>query len=163
MLSTTLLLAPGLAGLIGSESAAFWAWNLSPVSEVLKYDVSPIWISSPDRPSSAGTANVAWALPAVRSMSAAAVEPAREISAPVPPLPLRSALMLPSRVASTWTLLALCAVRTAAVTISLGSVRAGAAAVPQAETTMETAASRPNSLVTKRVVGDIGWIPPRVV
>ena len=119
------------------------------------YDVSPIWIRSPVRPRKAGTANVAWALPAVMSTSADAVVPVRATVAPGAPVPLRSALMLPSRVASTWTLLAVSLVRRAAVTISFGSVRAGAPEPLQALTAIVAAASRPSTRATRVVVGDM--------
>ena len=74
----------------------------------------------------AGTAKVAFAAGFAKSTSAEAVVPVRSIGVAAPP-PIGNATdTVPSRVTSRWTLLAASVDLRAAVTISFGSVRAGA-------------------------------------
>src|SRR6476620_3730563 len=83
-------------------------------------------MTSPASPSMAGTAKVAFAAGLAKSTSADAVVPVRLTGVAVPPAIGRATDTVPSSVRSRWTLLAASVDLRAAVTISFGSVRAGA-------------------------------------
>ena len=85
------------------------------------------------RPRKAGTAAVTCAFLAARSRSPLRFVPARLSSLAVP-VPVRSALNVPSTDASTWTLLALCIASTALVRISFGSEIVGPELMPHPAT-----------------------------
>src|SRR6476660_7272911 len=89
----------------------------------------------------------------VKSMSADAVVPARSTVVPDPPAFGSLTVALPSTVTSRWTLLAASVDFSAAVRISLGSVRAGPGGVElQAPTSRATAATRPRAADDGRIM-----------
>ena len=87
------------------------------------------WISSPARPSIAGTEKVARISPAFRSTSALAVVPVRSTSV-AEVLPGSVTGTAPSTVTSACTLVAASVDVSAAVMMAVGSVRTGPAGAP---------------------------------